>query len=106
MMGVSNDIFLKCVSMAECVISLHKQQFTSFSQGLTLQMHHDHGSKQLTETLNLHGFCANYNKVKWFRTSAAGHEITKSQSCWYLPSSISPTISGGGRIQEFYTLLI
>ena len=48
--GISNDILQKCISIAECVISLHKTQFTPFSVGLALQFHHEYGSKQLIET--------------------------------------------------------
>jgi hypothetical protein len=38
--GTLNDILRKCISIAECVISLHKKQFTPFSVGLALQFHH------------------------------------------------------------------
>ena len=68
---ISNDILRKCISIAECVISLHKKQFTPFSVGLALQFHHEYGSKQLIETLNSYGFCANYTEVRRFSTSAA-----------------------------------
>jgi hypothetical protein len=40
--GTSNDILRKCISIAECVISLHKKQFTPFSVGLALQFHHEY----------------------------------------------------------------
>ena len=92
--GTSNDILRKCISIAECVISLHKKQFTPFSIGLAL--HHE----QLIETLNSYGFCANYTEVRRFLTSAANHEISKSQSGLFIPNGICLKISGGGFIQE------
>ena len=98
--GISNDILRKCISIAECVISLHKKQFTPFSVGLALQFHHEYGSKQLIETLNYYGFCANYTEVRRFLTSAANHEISKSQSGLFIPNDICLKISGGGFIQE------
>ena len=87
--GTSNDILRKCISIAECVISLHKTQFTPFNVGLALQFHHEYGSKQLIETLNSYGFCANYTEVRRFLTSAANHEISKSQSGLFIPNGFA-----------------
>jgi hypothetical protein len=95
--GISNDILRKYISIAECVISLHKKQFTPFSVGLALQFHHEYCSKQLIETLNSYGFCANYTEIRRFLTSAANHEISKSQSGLFIPNGIC---GGGGFIQE------
>jgi hypothetical protein len=71
--GTLNDILRKCISIAECVISLHKKQFTPFSVGLALQFHHEYGSKQLIETLNSYGFCANYTEITIWVVYAKRH---------------------------------
>ena len=97
---ISNDILRKCISIAECVISLHKKQFTPFSVGLALQFHHEYGSKQLIETFDSYGFCANYTEVKRILTIAANHEISKSQSGLFIPNGLCLKSYGGGFIQE------
>ena len=86
--------------MCNFITQLHKKQFTPFSVGLALQFHHEYGSKQLIETLNSCGFCVNYTEVRRFLTSAAHHEISKSQSGLFIPNDICLKISCGGFIQE------
>jgi hypothetical protein len=51
-------------------------------------------------TLNSYGFCANYTEIRRFLTSAANHEISKSQSVLFIPNGICLKNSGGGFIQE------
>ena len=98
--SLPGDTVRKCIALAECVISLHKNQFTPFSLSLALQLHHEYGSKNLIETSQSHGFCASYPKLRQFLTSSANHEIIRSQNGTYIPSGICPKISGGGYIQE------
>jgi hypothetical protein len=50
--------------------------------------------------INIIGFCANYTEIRRFLTSAANHEISKSQSGLFIPNGICLKISGGGFIQE------
>jgi hypothetical protein len=41
-----------------------------------------------------------YTEIRRFLTSAANHEISKSQSGLFIPNGICLKISGGGFIQE------
>ena len=60
-------------------ISLHKTNFTPFNLGLALQLYHGYGSKHLIETLHAFGMHASYTEVRQFLTSAANHEIAKTE---------------------------
>ena len=81
------------------IIWLHKNNFTPFNLGLALQPYHGYGSNHLIETLHAFGICASYPEVREFLTSAANHEITKTDvSC--IPYGISPKTLGGDFIQE------
>ena len=72
----------KCIAVAEMIIPLHKNNFTPFNLGLALQLYHGYGSKHLIETLHAFGICASYTEVRQFLTSAANHEIEKTEvSC-------------------------
>jgi hypothetical protein len=97
--ALSHDKARKCIAVAEMIISLHKNNFTPFNLGLTLQLYHGYGSKHLIETLHAFGICASYTEVRQFMTSAANHEIAKTEvSC--IPYGISPKTLGGDFIQE------
>ena len=97
--ALSHDKARKCIAVAEMIISLHKNNFTPFNLGLTLQLYHGYGSKHLIETLHAFGICASYTEVRQFLTSAANHEIAKTEvSC--IPYGISPKTLGGDFIQE------
>jgi hypothetical protein len=52
----------RCIAVAEMIISLHKNNFTPFNLGLTLQLYHGYGSKHLIETLHAFGSCASYTE--------------------------------------------
>ena len=81
------------------IISLHKNNFTPFNLGLALQLYHGYGSKHLIETIHAFGICASYTEVRPFLTSAANHEIAKTEvSC--IPYRINPKTLGGDFIQE------
>jgi hypothetical protein len=81
------------------IILLHKSNFTPFNLGLNLQLYHGYGSKHLIESLHAFGICASYPEVRQFLTSAANHEIIKTEvSC--IPYGISPKTLGGDFIQE------
>ena len=77
--ALSHDKARKCIAVAEMIISLHKNNFTPFNLGLALQLYHGYGSKHLFETLHAFGICASYTEVRQFLTSAANHEIAKTQ---------------------------
>ena len=84
----SHDKARKCIAVAEMIISLHKNNFTPFNLGLALQLYHGYGSKHLIETFHAFGMCASYTEVRQFLTSAANHEIAKTEvSC--IPYGIS-----------------
>jgi hypothetical protein len=59
----------KCMSLTESIVSLSKNVITPFQIGLTLQLYHEFGSKQLVDTLHVHGFCSSYDEVKRYLTS-------------------------------------
>jgi len=67
----------KCLSLAECSVSVSKNKFTSFLLGLALQVHHIYGYKNLIEILHSHGLCASYHEVRHYLTSVTDHEIKK-----------------------------
>ena len=97
--ALSHDKARKCIAVAEMIISLHKNSFTKFNLGLVLQLYHGYGPKHLIETLHAFGICASYTEVRQFLTSAANHEIAKTEvSC--IPYGISPKTLGGDFIQE------
>ena len=97
--ALSHDKARKCIAVAEMIISLHKNNFTPFNLGLALQLYHGYGSKHLIETIHAFGICASYTEVRQFLTSAANHEIAKTEvSC--IPYGISHKTLGGDFIQE------
>jgi hypothetical protein len=96
--ALSHDKARKCIAVAEMIISLHKNSFTKFNLGLVLQLYHGYGPKHLIETLHAFGMCASYTEVRQFLTSAANHEIAKTEvSC--IPYGTSPETLGGDFIQ-------
>ena len=97
--ALSHDKARKCIAVAEMIISLHKNNFTPFNLGLALQLYHGYGSKHLIETLHAFGICASYTEVRQFLTSAANHEIAKTEvSC--IPYGISHKTLDSDFIQE------
>ena len=97
--ALSHDKARKCIAVAEMIISLHKNNFTPFNLGLALQPYHGYGSKHLIETLHAFGICASYTEVRQFLSSAANHEIAKTEvSC--IPYGISHKTLDSDCIQE------
>ena len=95
--ALSHDTARKCIAVAENIISLHKNNFTSFNLGLALQLYHGYESKHLIETLRAFGICASYTEVRQFLTNATNHEISKTEvSC--IPYGISPKTLGDDTI--------
>ena len=70
----------KCLSLAECIVSVSKNKFTSFHLGLALQVHHIYGYKNLIEILHSHQLCASYHEVRHYLTSVADHDIKKDRT--------------------------
>ena len=67
--------------------------------GLALQLYNGYRSKHLIETLHAFGICASYTEVRQFLTSAANHEIAKTEvSC--IPYGISHNTLDSNFIQE------
>ena len=79
---------------------MSKNVIKSFQIGLALQLYHEFGSKQLVDTLHVHGFCSSYDEVKRYLTSLANHEIDKIKNGVYIPNGIIPFTSAGCLIQE------
>ena len=52
-------------------------EITPFQIDLALQLYHEFVSKQLVDTLHVHGFCSLYDEVRRYLTSLANHEIDK-----------------------------
>jgi len=77
----------KCMSLTESIVSLSKYVITPFQIGLALQLYHEFGSKQLVDTLHVHGFCSSYDEVRRYLTSLANHEIDKIKTGVYIPKS-------------------
>ena len=88
------------MSLTESIVSLSKNVITPFQIGLALQLYHEFGSKQLVDTLYVHGFCSSYDEVKRYLTSLANHEIDKIKNGVYIPNGIIPFTSAGCLIQE------
>ena len=66
---------------------------------MALQLYHGYGSKHLIETIHAFGICASYTEVRQFLTSAANHEIAKTEvSC--IPYGISHKTLDSDFIQE------
>ena len=81
----------KCLSLAECIVSVSKYKFTAFHLGLALQVHHIYGYKNLIEILHSHGLYASYYEVRHYLTSVANHEINKiEQGYIFLVESFQP----------------
>ena len=74
---------------------------TPFQIGLALQLYHEFVSKQLVNTLHVHGFCSSYDEVRLYLTaSLANHEIDKIKNGVSIPNGIIPFTSAGCLIQE------
>ena len=71
----------KAVSLSKNVV------ITPFQIGLALQLYHEFVSKQLVNTLHVHGFCSSYDEVRRYLTSLANHEINKIKNGVYIPKS-------------------
>ena len=100
-LAVSNQN--QCMSLTESIVSLSKNVITPFQIGLALQLYHKFGSKQLVDTLHVHGFCSSYDEVRRYLTSLANHEIDKIKNGVYIPNGIIPFTSAGCLIREgFY----
>ena len=95
---LSHEKQRKCHALSKCIIIINKISFTPFHLGLALQMHHLHGSKNLIEALNAHGFCASYYEVRRFLTSIADSEIKKMDT--YVPNGMLPFNESFALIQE------
>ena len=77
----------------------HVHQISGVKWQSALQLYHGYGSKHLIETIHAFGICVSYTEVRQFLTSAANHEIAKTEvSC--IPYGISPKTLGGDFIQE------
>lgn len=91
------------ITLCECIILCssrkHANVIPPFHFGLTLQLHHEFGSKYLIDTLNEYSFCATYNELRRFLTAIATIEILKNVNL-YLPPKIISRESGGSLIHE------
>ena len=97
---LSHEKQRKCLALSECIVAIYKNSFIPFHLGVALQMYHLHGSKNLIETLNAHGFCASYSEVRRFLTSIADSEINKIEHDTYVPNGILPFNESFALIQE------
>ena len=63
-------------SSCHSIIALSCKMQTPITFGLGVQMHHDHGSKDLIDRLSSVGFAIGYDEVRRFLTSGARDELS------------------------------
>ena len=63
----------KITSIGQAIIQAARPRvlIASLQIGVAVQMHHHFGSEFFIDSLNSHGFCSSYSKVKKFEVSAA-----------------------------------
>ena len=78
----------KAVSLSKNVV------ITPFQIGVALQLYHEFVSKQLVNTLHVHGFCSSYDEVRRYLTSLENHEIDKIKNgvYMYIPKSLNSVV--------------
>jgi len=78
--SVPGECDLRVLGICHSIIGLSCNTQTPITFGLGVQMHHDHGSRDLIERLSSLGFSINYGDVRKFLTSVAIDELTESPS--------------------------
>lgn len=111
---INQDAFLRATTISDYDLNNQKRMLTfseclifsseinvipPFHFGLTLQLHHQFGSKFLIDTLNAYGFCATYDELRRFLTALAKKQIAKNNRV-YVPPKIISRADGGALIQE------
>ena len=96
----AEDIYRKSLARAETIIFNSTNMQTSLQFGLAVQLHHDHASQSIIETLHAHGLCVNYDELRRFLTSVGKEEVNRIRSGVYIPSGIFPINEGGCMVQE------
>ena len=85
----------RMLTLSECIIfcsnSKKSNRIPPFHFGLTLQLHHNFGSKFLIDTLNGYGFCATYDELRRFLTALAKFQILQNSKVYIPPKIISRT---------------
>ena len=80
---------LKVLSICHGIISHSKMVKTPLQLGLAIKVHHDFGSKKLSELLHSLGHAVSYNEVRQFVTSVANDQLSKTDNV-YVPHGIKP----------------
>ena len=96
----AEDIHRKSLAIAETIIFNSTNMLTPLQFGLAVQLHHDHGSRSIIDTLHAHGLCVNYDELRRFLTSVGKGEVDRIRSGVYIPSGIIPINEGGCMVQE------
>lgn len=68
---------MRVLGICHSIIALSCRTQTPITFGLGVQMHHDHGSKELIELLSSVGYSINYDDVRKFLTSVDVDELAK-----------------------------
>lgn len=92
------------LTLSECIIFCStankiKKVIPPFHYVLAMQIHHEHGSKILIESLNACGFCVSYDELRRIVTAVAGDQLQKNSQV-YVPPRVIPRNLGGSFIHE------
>ena len=96
----AEDIHRKSLAITETIIFNSTNMLTPLQFGLAVQLHHDHESRSIIDTLHAHGQCENYDELRWFLTSVGKGEADQIRSGVCIPSGIIPINEGGCMVQE------
>lgn len=95
------QVIRKALALAQCAIyNSRKQVITPLHLGLAAQLHHDHGKKDIIETLNAQGFTISYDELRRFITALGKDELNRIQNDVYVPNGLIDRQHGGLLIQE------
>lgn len=72
------EVDMRVLGICHCIIGLSCKTQTPITFGLGVQMHHDHGSRDLIDRLSSLGYSINYDDVRKFLTSVAIDELSDS----------------------------
>lgn len=97
----SEDSRIRCLTIVECILLNSSKIMTPLDISLAAQLHPEFGSHNLIDILHLHGFCINYDELRWFITGAAKTKVERLQGHVFIPNGIVPLRAGGNLIHKW-----
>ena len=90
---VSTDADMRVLRICHSIISQSCKTQTPITFGLDVQVHHDHGSRELIDVLSNVGHCITYDEVRKFLTSVALDQLSEPSEV-HIPRGISQVETG------------